>query len=182
MKSNFDINEIYWCPNCYRSTHINATGTLDIEYVKAKVQPRISWDVICDKCGIDMVMLDTEVFEHVALLNKKGYKTIFSCAGHSIYSPAYISFDIETSNYLVDENISEPEYWLYTGRDVGTIINPDNGITYFDDGIGDVVTLRPYSGEVTKRLISRMGYTWDKVHQTELDSLLTWITNLPNRI
>lgn len=59
-----------------------------------------------DLFPMSMIMVDLGVQEAVRILNKKGYRTLDSCEGHSKYSNTYISF---RSNYGFGESLPLPD-------------------------------------------------------------------------
>lgn len=110
------------CPNCF---DIVATVEVDIKTTfkeLANSTPKFYHHVVnfsidgeCDGCHdyIDQyINIDAEIAPAISILNKKGWKTEYCCAGHQYergYSSAYISF---TSDALLKYN---PMLLLPTG-------------------------------------------------------------------
>ena len=83
-------SQIRLCLNCgiVGETHIHSYWKDNI------IEPYGSSD-ICEICGKNAVIdIDPEIAHYIYRLNKMGYKTAYSCAGHAInnYSEAYILF------------------------------------------------------------------------------------------
>ena len=83
-------NQIRLCLNCgiIGETHVHSHWKSNI------IEPYGSSD-ICEICGRETVIdIDSEIAHYIYRLNKMGYKTAYSCAGHAIsnYSEAYILF------------------------------------------------------------------------------------------
>ena len=83
-------NQIRLCLNCgiIGETHVHSHWKSNI------IEPYGSSD-ICEICGKETVIdIDSEIAHYIYRLNKMGYKTAYSCAGHAIsnYSEAYILF------------------------------------------------------------------------------------------
>lgn len=102
----------YICPVCY-GTNVKIKGLVNNEYVKK---------VTCKKCGFKFEVYTSDIIDRgiistIALLNKKGYGTIFSCAGHpNDQYAAYIYFrDYETLRLLL-ERYPLPDSWFLDER------------------------------------------------------------------
>ena len=110
---------MYFCPNC---ANVERTVAAKI-VVKARIyepeyehySPRLDkafaaiHGMTCSECGHEMVQVDTEIANAIAQFNKKGYRTIFSCAGHPGENTApYIMFGIDPWEFeLKDRNAEE---------------------------------------------------------------------------
>lgn len=95
------------CPKCF-----NIVGACKQEFrvdFTRKEEPakfyghsiNIQVDGFCDECGEyieEFLTIDGDIAATISLLNQKGWKTLFSCAGHGNSTSAYIYF--KSNKYL----------------------------------------------------------------------------------
>ena len=130
-------NQIRLCLNCgiIGETHVHSHWKSNI------IEPYGSSD-ICEICGRETVIdIDSEIAHYIYRLNKMGYKTAYSCAGHAIsnYSEAYILFSNDCFDKL--KNILTKEKLGYDITDEKSDVvlhrikiykDESNGIHYLD--------------------------------------------------
>ena len=117
----------YICPKCY-STQIKIKGVPDSDYIKYAT---------CKKCNFDFLVLtgdliDKGILETIVILNKKGYSTKFSCAGHNgdlSDNDAYIFFENFEQLVTVSKQYPIPESWDIdkncSAKHIGFVIRSD---------------------------------------------------------
>ena len=98
------------CPHCYNlsATDYNINFIYDrnhelhteisIANRDGKFDNGLDKELACDKCNeAEPIILDSRIANIIMILNKKGFNTRFSCAGHkygkAIIAPPYIAFD-----------------------------------------------------------------------------------------
>lgn len=94
---------LYLCLDC--------GNVFDSKYTTMKKSNAAMYEYICPlaSCGGTCVEIDENIIEPIRMLNNKGYRTKFSCAGH-VFSKesAYVAFD----QYLYPENYLDlPKGW-----------------------------------------------------------------------
>ena len=104
--TDYDINFGY--------SHNNKLHTeIHIANKEGKFKNGLDKELACDKCkGAEPIILDPRIANTVMILNKKGFNTRFSCAGHK-YSKTetatpYIAFD---ENVPIDIFRTLPKEW-----------------------------------------------------------------------
>ena len=103
------------CTHCftqYIPTHLNAGF---VERFDESQCVHVNFGSSCPKCGHEIVDVDEEIIPHLVLLWEKGYKTLFSCAGHvycNIHPDKYVKqYQCEIDTYIIidttnlDDNI-----------------------------------------------------------------------------
>lgn len=131
-------------------------GYVDIQYSLSKSIYK------CPFCGSELIPVDKNIWEPVAKLNAKGYKTAFSCEGHSFEDSSYILFDFSFNDDTV-KKIGHPDKWFI-----------DNG--FFN---GRAV-IRPLYFYCCEEYFTKQGITFEEVKKESIDNLNKWIDNLPN--
>ena len=72
--------------------------------------------VNCEQYVDEFIVVDHDIAPALSLLNKKGFKTVFSCAGHRDGDIAYIFFkSINISKYIIPGTL--PKGWYVDVRD-----------------------------------------------------------------
>jgi len=109
---------LLWCPECGSNCFLKSEINGDIlSHVLVKLDPECSvnsdnfkiseaslhgtmLEFECTKCGNkDVAIIDYPIHKIILDLNKMGYTTAFSCAGHTPFENSYIAFSrlLETS-------------------------------------------------------------------------------------
>ena len=83
----------FYCPKCFYPFLVHARINIDLEYKhyfandeEDNINFCTNYTITCPKCGQSSTYdhyLDPAITPNIALLNKKGYKTLFSCQGHN---------------------------------------------------------------------------------------------------
>lgn len=160
MKFSHDVKKTVYgnigiiCPHCM-GYQIDLVNGMELLPEPAK------WTVCCPECGKEFKMyalnaLDPNITRTISVLNKKGYKTKFSCEGH---------FDVS--------DMSEP-YIIIKG-DAEEIFkeNPLPELWFLDD-------VRMFSGCFTirsDRSMAKNDEDWDK----RCDVIEAWAESLPEQ-
>lgn len=107
--------------------------------------------------------IDEEFAYEIALLNKKGYQTEFSCASHSEEDPLmYVVF-----SYASDfEGISAPEHFYFETTDGGCIVLRNSEKESYA-----IAPMIPLTHE-----------NWEKIHKVHMDTFKKWVNDLPSLI
>lgn len=174
IKTNDHIGRIHYyhkgdqalmCSNCYELTPIKMEAKSTLIY-KPKLNicfnPLISYD--CEECGYDnevAIILDGKIASIISDLNKKGYKTCYSCEGHfNNYCTEYID---DNDEFIF--NVAEAYISFEKPLEVDSI--PKFWVLYNEDD------------EMKHRIITtnsdEKGFNKNKA----LDSLRVWVKNLP---
>jgi hypothetical protein len=173
-----EVNHGLYCDNCHAIYEVRGSILHNITAVDTTLSSSdFSLDNIhCKKCGNLMFVLDKEISEDISLLNEKGYKTLFSCQGHSIENCSYITFDGDTSKALIEKNILPPEKWYY---DSGLMYLPDEEGVYHDI---ETTALRSVIQKLygDSQLLDLLGLTYDGLYKDTMETLHNWVKELPN--
>lgn len=109
-KETYTMNNLtYFCENCFTIHTVSNPATIDVSVdnrdPNVKIVPHMrrcledSFMVTCPNCDCYMVPVDAQIAGILQTFNKKGYTTLFSCAGHPEEDPkdfhAYILFGID---------------------------------------------------------------------------------------
>ena len=99
----------YMCMTCLR------------EYYKEGLNLTQAFETYCYKCpsvdcgNIQVVEIDDMILPVIKRLNEKGYRTTFTCSGHSYEKNAntYISFDVKTVPSIIPKDfiLEDEEYY-----------------------------------------------------------------------
>ena len=121
----------FFCPHCYKTFIVKSNASVDINHTNKNNKTEIVmypiFSINCANCGWNfriMEWLDPNITPIIALLNKKGYITKFSCEGHveyfyneqlqeyyKSYSRGYIYFQNPVQkNVLREHPLPEPWY------------------------------------------------------------------------
>lgn len=100
----------YICPACFAVTY------------SYKGVPNDDYHTIghCKKCGARFVvktinLIDRGIIDTISVLNKKGYRTRFSCAGHEGICQPYIYFTCKIGDAVMKE-YPVPDSWTIDRR------------------------------------------------------------------
>lgn len=164
------IQGIYICNSCKCNKTITTKVIIEGDDIDIFYNRTFDEAIKCCKCGHTMEKLDNEIFYAIKVLNNKGYKTRFSCAGHSLQQPAYITFlDVELMKKTIDK-YGVPDRWY-----------SENLMLVH----GNTITLRSTINEfwfLIHRNVKINGkvLTYEKLHQKEINCLNKWVDKLPN--
>lgn len=166
------------CPHCYnvsvtdynvnfRYTHKHKLHADFGVAQKGKFKNGLNDDAVaCDKCkDAEPIILDPRIAFTIMILNKKGFKTTFSCAGHK-WPPdetdvPYISFE---DSVPIDIFKNLPEGWRLDvdGDFIAVVKDMYPAIPYFP------VNIYYYPAEIGESL------------RFDIDELDAWASNLPS--
>jgi len=86
----------FFCPRCFRPIIVDLDIKSKLISRLNDVHVQINYDINCPHCYNEFVWkgspLDSNLTEAIATLNRKGYKTLFSCEGHNKKDIPYIYF------------------------------------------------------------------------------------------
>lgn len=170
MKHELNFHNKLYCPNCKHNSDIKITGTIDVEIPFGKIKIidnalRQALYCICPNCKeSEMMILDKDIFDQVLLLNKKGYETLFSCEGHSMWDSGYIVFKDKTILNKIKKEYGCPEEW------------------YMDNLIpkGDPDTIRTLNHFIHEKYYEIKGITFEMLKKKYLNTLDEWVKSLPD--
>lgn len=169
-EKTISIDDWMYCPTCHSFNKIKGSITAKLNQdIYLNVEP-LAENVECARCKDYMVHIDNDIFESIKILNNKGYETLFSCQGHSIGDIGYVCFADIPSRYL-KQNIEPPKKWFYEYSQmwISRGLSPEQRLT-----------LRPVSGEISRKGFEVLGIKWDDLHNEEMTNLLNWADELPN--
>lgn len=91
------VKKLYMCPNCFELyTKEEAEKMNNIHF-----HPEISEN--CNEADDYLIPIDEPIAESIAKMNKKGWKTNFSCSGHycenHTFSEFYVTFELDDYNF-----------------------------------------------------------------------------------
>lgn len=107
----------FMCPHCFDRKNIpgmSVKATIpvrpDVEVYTTQIQSLIDHliSVTCDKCGEEMVHIDSNIVGQIVRLNSAGYHTVYCCGGHKLHdrlaysAMPYIMFGVDIDDRLVD--------------------------------------------------------------------------------
>ena len=83
----------FYCPKCFHPFLVHARINIDLDYENSFINDEenninfcTNYIITCPKCGQSSAYdhyLDPAITPNIALLNKKGYETLFCCQGHN---------------------------------------------------------------------------------------------------
>ena len=123
--------------------------------------------------SMHFIKLDDLIGPIISLLNKKGYRTIYSCSGHPMqYNSFYIIIEGNHINYFkdyfdnFDKNVFKYEYHY----------SPDGGLYGYDD-VSEATTIR-----LTNRFIKLNNLNEDYYDYTRLMDYINFLKKIYYRI
>ena len=167
VKSTIKGNIGFFCPRCFKPI----LGTTDYSddthgVFEAEITMNLSYHIKCPRCGniFDWVdhPLDPNITESLARLNFKGYKTLFSCEGHSNHDWAYIYFRYPNQRHVL-KYIPIGKPWYLRKHD-------DNEFS-----------LEPYNIMIKQKNSTSFCIEADKDSKLSdrIEALDTWVRRLP---
>ena len=179
-KDQFILEEVdhsLYCRECHTLYELKGVVLHNITAVDTALKSSdfSLYNIQCKNCGNLMIVLDKEISEDIALLNKKGYTTEFSCQGHSLEDCSYIAFDDKATKALLDKKIIPPDKWYYESADM-YLANED---TYRPSKVIILrsVLQRFYGDEGTLQLL---GLSYDDLYKETMVNLHNWVKTLPD--
>jgi hypothetical protein len=109
MQINKQNKICFFCDNCFNTYFIDLNvKNHNLEY------PYIFVSMYCTNCESEgnVFEVDENIIDSIALLNKKGYTTRYSCGGHEYEddSAGYIQFESSMKNKEIFTTL--PESWI----------------------------------------------------------------------
>lgn len=160
----------FFCPRCYKPIYAttdykdNTHGTH-----KGEVCINLTYDINCPRCGYSFIWdshpLDPNITNALAILNSKGYKTLFSCEGHYVNKCndyAYIFFKYPNQRHVLKYIPIEKPWSLRKCEDNTFIIKPYN--------------IKVLHKNSTAFCIEASG---DTKLEDRINALNTWVKRLP---
>ena len=166
-KTTIKGNIAFFCTRCYKPILASTDYKDDTHGERdAEVSMNLSYHIKCPRCGYvfdwNDQPLDPNIAESIARLNIKGYKTLFSCEGHSNHDYAYIYFRYHNQRHVLKYiPIEEPWYQR---------INSDN-----------IFMLEPYGLKIKQKNSTAFCIEADKNSKLEdrVKALDRWVRRLP---
>ena len=126
----------------------------------------------------DFIYIDYNIFNHVLLLNEKGYKTLYSCEGHrrkyskrnTVISDIYLAI-------LIEDNFDKYAKYLANVPD-GFDVYIKKLYNIEEDKLAKAVVI--YQQPVNYDRMCKDKEYFNKVKKENLDSLYKFIEQLPN--
>ncbi len=174
-----EVDHALYCNNCHNLYEMKGFILHNITAVDVTLTSSdfSLYDTQCKNCGNLMIVLDKEISEDIALLNKKGYVTEFSCQGHSLQDCSYIAFDDNTTKTLLDKKTLPPDKWYYESANM-YLADED---TYRP---GEVIILRSvlqrFYGD--EGILQLLGLSYDELYKETMTNLHEWVKNLPDNL
>jgi len=104
----------FFCPRCFSPIYCKQSINTSIITNFDAVYWRMNYSINCPYCNHtfrwDDDPLDPNITKSIALLNSKGYTTLFSCEGHDEYGEAYVYFKHPDQRHVA-KYIPVPEPW-----------------------------------------------------------------------
>ena len=163
-----------YCPNCYTPYKFKISAKAIVKCDHVDIRPVINLEDLlklnlsCDTCNESSIVtvLDANIVDSIAVLNRKGYETKYSCEGNMVSDnmmcTAYIAFEPDCFPINIVDNYPLPEDWTLTGVTV-------------DDNNEDLIGIYCYKPED----MSMEEYCSSEMVVDRMKNIYEWVIELP---